>query len=279
MPSGIYIIRNTESGKCYIGSAINIAKRLARHMWMLRNNQHPSKHLQASFLKYGDAAFETGTLEECDAVLLLEREQHWIDTMRPAYNKRPQANNNLGFTQSETQKTSARERGRTPEQIARIAEGSKRAWKDPEKRAARVAGIKAAWTDEKRQAVSEKQKGIDKGEAARIARWSKEGASERASEALRLSHAERPRRSIEDIKAAVEETGHIFVEATGHKSSDMVRIRCEKHDGEEVHSVSKVMNRGRRCRLCGFERSSEKQKGISIPGRGHGKGGPKRAST
>lgn len=50
--SGIYCIENTVTGKKYIGSSKNIFKRLKDHMYKLKKNVHPNKHLQSSFNKY-----------------------------------------------------------------------------------------------------------------------------------------------------------------------------------------------------------------------------------
>ena len=43
MTSGIYIIRNTESGKVYIGSAVNVRVRLRGHRSGLVSGIHPNK--------------------------------------------------------------------------------------------------------------------------------------------------------------------------------------------------------------------------------------------
>lgn len=95
--SGIYKILNTKNGKCYIGSAVYIATRIATHRSSLRKNKHQSRHLQASWNKYGGWFFEFIILERCEKDKLVEREQFYIDTLKPEYNKRPKAASNVGI--------------------------------------------------------------------------------------------------------------------------------------------------------------------------------------
>lgn len=93
--SGIYAIENTISKKMYIGSSVNVKKRIAQHFSQLRSKKHNNKHLQASFEKYGEAGFSYRLLEE--TTQLLEREQHFLDTLKPAYNILPVAGRLTGY--------------------------------------------------------------------------------------------------------------------------------------------------------------------------------------
>ncbi len=95
--SGIYKILNTKNGKCYIGSAVYLISRLNTHKSNLRNKKHPSKHLQASWNKYGGWFFEFIILERCEKDKLAEREQFYIDTLKPEYNKRLKVETNVGI--------------------------------------------------------------------------------------------------------------------------------------------------------------------------------------
>lgn len=54
---GIYKIVNIQNDNFYIGSAVNLARRRARHFSELRNNKHNNKHLQAAWNKYGECSF------------------------------------------------------------------------------------------------------------------------------------------------------------------------------------------------------------------------------
>lgn len=48
------MIVNTNNGKRYIGSSLNIRKRLWEHRANLRHNKHCNPHLQASWNRYGE---------------------------------------------------------------------------------------------------------------------------------------------------------------------------------------------------------------------------------
>lgn len=272
MPTGIYAIRNEVNGKMYIGSAIDISRRLATHFYRLRTNKHPSKHLQAAFNKYGEDAFERSTLEECAPEKLLEREQHWIDTLKPAYNKRALVNNNFGLTGSEKQRRAVSEVGRRAETLERLSEANKAAWADPEKRERRLAAIRAAWTPERRAAQSARQKGVDNGEQARVTRWGNPDAREHARKLKKEYWAKRGApHTPSSLKALIEaDSRWECVSVSGGRASDEVIVYCRTHDRRETHTVTAIVHKGRRCRLCGFQRSSDKQKGRPKEGRTHG---------
>ena len=57
---GIYKITNIIKGNFYIGSSINVEKRMYEHKRMLRKNKHTNIHLQRSWNKYGEKDFEKG---------------------------------------------------------------------------------------------------------------------------------------------------------------------------------------------------------------------------
>lgn len=81
MISGVYQIKNINSGKIYIGSAaISITKRWHRHKSLLRGNKHYNKHLQNAWNKDGENSFEWSIVEEVpDKNLVIEREQYHMD--------------------------------------------------------------------------------------------------------------------------------------------------------------------------------------------------------
>jgi len=95
--SGVYVITNTENGKCYVGSAINFSKRWAVHRHQLKKNKHGNKHLQASWNKYGAHCFLFEVALLCACKDLLFYEQLLIDVFIPEYNKRATASSNLGL--------------------------------------------------------------------------------------------------------------------------------------------------------------------------------------
>lgn len=74
--SGIYQVRNTISGKSYIGSAVKLELRKIHHF----GGYCSSRYLQNAMHKYGKDKFVFEVLElVSDPVRLVEREQFWLD--------------------------------------------------------------------------------------------------------------------------------------------------------------------------------------------------------
>ena len=86
--SGIYMIKCATNGDRYIGSAKSLFSRKSDHWINLRKNKHHNKHLQNVWNKYGEFSFAFEILEFVkDEARLLEREQYWIDKLKPELNK------------------------------------------------------------------------------------------------------------------------------------------------------------------------------------------------
>lgn len=81
--SGIYIIVCGLTGKCYLGSALNLQKRKREHFLALKAQKHYNKHLQRAVNKYGLDSFTFRVVELCDREILLEREQYYLDWLQP----------------------------------------------------------------------------------------------------------------------------------------------------------------------------------------------------
>lgn len=80
---GIYAIINSNTGKMYIGSSINIKNRLYDHKHNLELCVHPNRYLQNTYNKHGEHSFYTEILEYVDdREILLEREQYYLDKYR-----------------------------------------------------------------------------------------------------------------------------------------------------------------------------------------------------
>jgi group I intron endonuclease len=131
MTSGIYAIINIVNGNKYIGSTIDIQDRWNDHIELLNKNKHHSPHLQNAWNKYGSEAFKFEILEICDGIkeLLLEREQFYIDNMKPVYNISPTAGSSLGIKRSDETRTKLSEshRGKklSDETKAKMSEAQK----------------------------------------------------------------------------------------------------------------------------------------------------------
>ena len=114
--TGIYCIRNLDSGRQYIGQAIKLFYRKRKHFELLRCGTHKNAHLQRAFVKHGEAAFVFSVVELCAPEHLTEREQYWIDVvgMDNLYNIVPIAGSRRGATMSDEtrRKISAAQRGK-----------------------------------------------------------------------------------------------------------------------------------------------------------------------
>jgi group I intron endonuclease len=102
--SGVYLIRNSINGKCYIGSAVDIVKRWALHRHHLLKNKHHSPYLQRSYNKYGLVSFTFEVLCNCHREDLIYFEQKCIDLLKPEYNICKIAGSSLGIKRSEETK-------------------------------------------------------------------------------------------------------------------------------------------------------------------------------
>jgi group I intron endonuclease len=83
---GIYCITNTVNNKQYIGSSKNIYYRLKRHQSELQRGTHVNPYLLNSYVKYGKDHFVVSIIEEVSIEQLTQKEQEYIDKLKPAYN-------------------------------------------------------------------------------------------------------------------------------------------------------------------------------------------------
>jgi group I intron endonuclease len=93
MTVGVYAIVHIVSRKFYIGSSINVEKRLIRHRSKLNHGKHHCQHLQNAWIKHGSDAFNfflmraTKSDQECR-----DLEQAVLDTFFDcAYNSKNSA--------------------------------------------------------------------------------------------------------------------------------------------------------------------------------------------
>lgn len=103
---GVYWWKNLVNGKSYVGSSVNLSRRFRSY--------YNSNHLELSsaktmlinkaLIKYGHNCFTLGVLEYCERGDLLEREQHYIDILKPEYNILKTAGSMLGFKHREESK-------------------------------------------------------------------------------------------------------------------------------------------------------------------------------
>jgi group I intron endonuclease len=57
MSIGVYTIQHTTSKRFYVGSSVNVEKRMVTHRYKLRHKKHHCKHLQNAWCKYTEFDF------------------------------------------------------------------------------------------------------------------------------------------------------------------------------------------------------------------------------
>jgi len=120
--SGIYKIFNIINNKYYVGSAVLLNARWNTHKCLLRRKTHYNKHLQAAWNKYGENNFIFEIIEKCEKEKLIEREQYYIDLLKPEYNKLKKAFSSLGYKHTSEALKKMRTRVVSEENKKRISE-------------------------------------------------------------------------------------------------------------------------------------------------------------
>lgn len=105
--SGIYLIHNLVNGKQYVGSAINLKRRL--YYYYSPSKLIDNRHISNSIIKYGHNSFTISILELVEKndnikVDLLNKEQYNIDLLKLVLNINPRTGSSLGFKHSDENK-------------------------------------------------------------------------------------------------------------------------------------------------------------------------------
>lgn len=82
--SGVYSITNNVTGELYIGSSKDIKKRWYSHRSPSAWKKQPNLKLYQDMAQYGRDNFIFEVIEE--TTNLREREQYWIEQLKPSYN-------------------------------------------------------------------------------------------------------------------------------------------------------------------------------------------------
>lgn len=103
--SGVYRWTHIASGKYYIGSAIDISKRLKSYYsayYLNRQLSSNSSAIYRAILKYGYSAFSIDIIEYCEINRVIEREQYYLDLLKPEYNILKTAGSVVGLKHSKS---------------------------------------------------------------------------------------------------------------------------------------------------------------------------------
>lgn len=105
--SGIYRWNNLITKKSYVGSAKSIRGRFSIYYStnsIERKLAEGSSAIYSAILKYGYENFSIDILEYCEISALIEREQYYIDLLKPEYNILKIANSREGAKHTEEAK-------------------------------------------------------------------------------------------------------------------------------------------------------------------------------
>ena len=84
--SGIYMWTNKLNGKKYIGSSVDLRRRLLEYYNVNRLLNDNSMPINVALLKYGYTNFSLTILEICDKDSLMSKEKHFFEVYSPEYN-------------------------------------------------------------------------------------------------------------------------------------------------------------------------------------------------
>jgi len=108
--AGIYRWVNLISGKTYIGSSVNLGRRLSFYFnYNYIQSSKSNMLIHRALLKYGYSQFKLEILEYCNKDDLLTREQYYLDYFKPEYNIYETAGSPLGYKHTEETMVKLRE--------------------------------------------------------------------------------------------------------------------------------------------------------------------------
>ena len=128
--SGIYMWTNKLNGKKYVGSSLDLRRRLLEYYNVNRMLNEKSMPINVALLKYGYTNFSFTILEICGKDSLMSREKHFFEVYSPEYNilKTPGSpTRGSGWTHSEatieSMRTAASNTFKSPEFLAKLSKG------------------------------------------------------------------------------------------------------------------------------------------------------------
>lgn len=94
--SGIYLWENKNNGKIYVGSSIDLKRRLGSYYNLKHLAKEPNRYINNAILKEGHSVFRLYIIEYCSKEDLIQREQYYFYLLKPNYNICPTAGSTLG---------------------------------------------------------------------------------------------------------------------------------------------------------------------------------------
>lgn len=91
---------NNVNGNTYVGSSVSLSVRMYTY-YSLRSLAKSNRPIDRALLKYGFSKFSLYILEYCTPENVIDREQYYLDTIKPAYNIVEKAGSTLGYKHTE----------------------------------------------------------------------------------------------------------------------------------------------------------------------------------
>ena len=172
MNSGIYILYNIFTGRRYVGSSRNLKHRRTCHFSGMKNGTHENYKIRNECSTYGVDSFRWEILERCEIGCLVEREQWWMDSLKPELNIILTADNH-NCTETERRKEA---RKRQAEKIT----GRKQSQEEKDKRAKSIKEFWAKPENVGKKIVSQEQRRVlsEKNTGANNPNWGKPRSEE-----------------------------------------------------------------------------------------------------
>lgn len=102
--AGIYRWVNKENGNSYVGSSVNLSRRLGDYFYKYKKKESERRWnmvIYRALWKHGPSGFRLEILEYCDPKDVIIREQYHLDTLKPIYNNLGTAYSNIGYKHTE----------------------------------------------------------------------------------------------------------------------------------------------------------------------------------
>ena len=121
--SGIYLLTNLLNKDQYVGQSIDLGKRFTKYFTLSYLKNRNTLVISRALIKYGYANFSISILEYCDKDILNEREQYYMDIIKPVYNTLKIAGSSSGYkhTQETKQKLKLIQSNRTKHPVKGIS--------------------------------------------------------------------------------------------------------------------------------------------------------------
>lgn len=74
VPHYVYVLKNTATGRCYVGCTQDPKQRIKNHMYGMKTGRHTVEQMSADYAKYGEDSFRYALLGKYDKLKALQME-------------------------------------------------------------------------------------------------------------------------------------------------------------------------------------------------------------